>query len=78
MADTENLRQTFSYFAQLTQALLKIVPPLEQRENNKMPLKGRLQREISEHKSLKSSKSSKSSMKKCCCLQCNNGLSRLY
>ena len=48
IADTGNLRQTFSHFSELMQALSKIVPPLEQRENNKMPVKVWLQRAISD------------------------------
>ena len=48
IADTGNLKQYFSYFSELMQALSKIVPPLDQLENNKMLLKVRLQRAISD------------------------------
>ena len=48
IADTGNLRQTFLHFAKLMQALSKIVPPLEHRENSKMPVKVWLQRAMSD------------------------------
>ena len=48
IADTENLRQYFSNFSELMQALSKIVPPLEQLVCIKMLLKVRLHRAISD------------------------------